>query len=47
MIVISKRAGVALIGGHYIYHCEDTSMYAVTTTKVENPAEEQRFVILD
>ncbi|KAG9014934.1 phosphatidylinositol-3,5-bisphosphate 5-phosphatase [Tulasnella sp. 427] len=44
MIVISKRAGVALIGGHYIYHCEDTSMYAVTTTKVENPTEEQRLM---
>ncbi|KIO33239.1 hypothetical protein M407DRAFT_65651 [Tulasnella calospora MUT 4182] len=44
MIVISKRAGVALIGGHYIYHCEDTSLYAVTTAKVENPAEEQRLM---
>lgn len=44
MVVISKRTVVALIGGHYIYHCEDTSMYSVTTTKVENPTEEQRFV---
>ncbi|KAG8902243.1 phosphatidylinositol-3,5-bisphosphate 5-phosphatase [Tulasnella sp. 403] len=44
MIVISKRAVVALIGGHYIYHCEDTSMYSVTTMKVDNPAEEQRLM---
>lgn len=47
MIVISKRSVVALIGGHYIYHVEDTSMYSVTyNQKVENPTEEQRFVLL-
>lgn len=45
MIVISKRSVVALIGGHYIYHIEDTSMYSVTyNQKVENPTEEQRSV---
>ena len=45
MVVIAKRAVVALIGGHYVYHCEDTSMYNITPhVKVENPAEESRCV---
>ncbi|KAG8884546.1 phosphatidylinositol-3,5-bisphosphate 5-phosphatase [Tulasnella sp. 332] len=45
MIVISKKSPVAVIGGHYIYHVEDTSMYSVTyNQKVENPTEEQRLM---
>ncbi len=45
MIYVTKRSQVAMIGGHYIYHIEDTSMYSVTyNQKVENPTEEQRSV---
>ncbi|KAG8918396.1 phosphatidylinositol-3,5-bisphosphate 5-phosphatase [Tulasnella sp. 418] len=45
IVVISKRSVVALIGGHYIYHCEDTTMHSVTPNqRVENPAEEQRLM---
>ncbi|KAG9036353.1 phosphatidylinositol-3,5-bisphosphate 5-phosphatase [Tulasnella sp. JGI-2019a] len=45
MIIITKKSPVALIGGHYVYHVEDTSMYSVTNNqKVENPTEEQRLM---
>lgn len=43
MVVISKRSVVALLGGHYLYHCEDTQVYQVTYNhKVDKPAEEQK-----
>ena len=45
MIVISKRSVVALLGGHYLYHCESTDMIPVCANhKIEKPAEEQRLV---
>ncbi|KAG9310994.1 polyphosphoinositide phosphatase [Chiua virens] len=45
MIVISKRSVVALLGGHYIYHCESTDMLPVCAShKIEKPAEEQRLL---
>ncbi|THH05147.1 hypothetical protein EW145_g5006, partial [Phellinidium pouzarii] len=45
MIVISKRSVVALLGGHYLYHCENTEMIPVCSNqKVEKPAEEQRLM---
>ncbi|KDQ17280.1 hypothetical protein BOTBODRAFT_105836 [Botryobasidium botryosum FD-172 SS1] len=45
MVLIAQRSVVALLGGHYVYHCEDTSMYQVTyNQKVEKPAEEQRLI---
>ncbi|KAG1761875.1 SacI homology domain-containing protein [Suillus occidentalis] len=45
MIVISKRSVVALLGGHYLYHCENTEMIPVSSNhKIERPAEEQRLV---
>ncbi|KAF8306902.1 hypothetical protein DL93DRAFT_2065154 [Clavulina sp. PMI_390] len=45
LVAISKRTVVALLGGHYIYHCEDTQMYQVTyNQKVERPSEEQRLM---
>ena len=45
MILISKRSVVALIGGHYIYHCENTDMIPVAFNhKVDKPAEEQRLM---
>ncbi|TBU59894.1 SacI homology domain-containing protein [Dichomitus squalens] len=45
MIVISKRSVVALIGGHYVYHCENTDIIPVTFPhKVDKAAEEQRLM---
>lgn len=45
MILISKRSVVALLGGHYLYHCENTDMVPVAfNQKVEKPAEEQRLM---
>ncbi|KAG6853214.1 hypothetical protein C0991_006117 [Blastosporella zonata] len=45
MILISKRSVVALLGGHYLYHCENTDIVPIAFNhKVEKPAEEQRFM---
>lgn len=45
MIVISKRTVVALLGGHYLYHCEGTDIIPVCSNhKIEKPAEEQRLL---
>ena len=45
MIVISKRSVVALLGGHYLYHCENTDMIPVSFNhKLEKPAEEQKLL---
>ncbi|CAL1708203.1 unnamed protein product [Somion occarium] len=45
MIAISKRSVVALLGGHYIYHCEETDMIPVCSAhKIERPTEEQRLI---
>ncbi|KAF8885657.1 polyphosphoinositide phosphatase [Infundibulicybe gibba] len=45
MILISKRSVVALLGGHYLYHCENTDILPVCfNQKVEKPAEEQRLM---
>jgi hypothetical protein len=45
MIVISKRSVVALLGGHYLYHCENTDIVTIPFThKIEKPAEEQRLL---
>ncbi|OJA07738.1 hypothetical protein AZE42_08440 [Rhizopogon vesiculosus] len=45
IIVISKRSVVALLGGYYLYHCENTEMIPVPSNhKIERPAEEQRLV---
>jgi hypothetical protein len=43
-VVISKRTPVALLGGHYLYHCEGTDVLPLTLNqKLDKPAEEQRF----
>ncbi len=43
LVAITKRTVVALLGGHYLYHCEETQMYQVTyNQRVEKPSEEQR-----
>jgi phosphatidylinositol 3,5-bisphosphate 5-phosphatase len=45
MILVSKRSVVALLGGHYLYHCENTDTVPVSVNhKVEKPAEEQRLL---
>lgn len=45
MILISKRSVVALLGGHYLYHCENTDITPVCFNhKVEKQAEEQRLM---
>ncbi|KAG8741719.1 phosphatidylinositol-3,5-bisphosphate 5-phosphatase [Ceratobasidium sp. 414] len=47
VVLITKRSVRALMGGHYIYHCEDTAIYKICPTmKVENPTEENRLLTL-
>ncbi len=43
--LITKRSPVALIGGHYVYHCEETEMLTIPSShKIEKPSEEQRLM---
>jgi len=45
MLLITKRSPVALLGGHYVYHCEETEMLTIPSShKVEKPSEEQRLM---
>ncbi|KAH9477025.1 Polyphosphoinositide phosphatase [Psilocybe cubensis] len=45
MILITKRSVVALLGGHYLYHCENSDIVPVPFNhKIEKPAEEQRLM---
>ncbi|KAL4063987.1 SacI homology domain-containing protein [Scleroderma yunnanense] len=45
MVIISKRSCVALLGGHYLYHCESTEIIPVSVNqKVDKQAEEQRLL---
>lgn len=45
MILVSKRSVVALLGGHYLYHCENTDIIPVPFNhRIERPAEEQRLM---
>ncbi|KAG6812682.1 hypothetical protein H0H92_001311 [Tricholoma furcatifolium] len=45
MVLISKRSVVALLGGHYLYHCEGTDIIPVVFNhKVDKPTEEQRLM---
>lgn len=45
MVIVTKRFVVALVGGHYIYHCENTELVSVAPSpKVDKPAEEQRMM---
>ncbi|KAH8107843.1 polyphosphoinositide phosphatase [Cristinia sonorae] len=47
MVAISKRSVVALLGGHYVYHCEDTDLIPISPNhKIDKPAEEQRLMNL-
>ena len=45
MILITKRSPVALLGGHYVYHCEETEILTIPSGhKIEKPSEEQRLM---
>jgi hypothetical protein len=45
MILITKRSPVALLGGHYVYHCEETEMLTIPSGhKIDKPSEEQRLM---
>lgn len=45
IILVSKRSVVALLGGHYLYHCENSDIVPVAFNhKVDKPAEEQRLM---
>jgi len=45
MMLISKRSVVALLGGHYLYHCESTDIVPVCFNhKIDKPNEEQRLM---
>ena len=45
MILIAKRSVVALLGGHYVYHCESTDILPVCFShRIDRPAEEQRLM---
>ena len=45
MILITKRSPVALLGGHYVYHCEETEILTIPSShKIEKPSEEQRLM---
>jgi hypothetical protein len=45
MILITKKSPVALIGGHYIYHVDDTLMIPITTkTDRKVTPNEQRYM---
>lgn len=45
MITIAKRSVVALLGGHYLFHCEQSDIIPVCSNhKVEKQAEELRLM---
>jgi hypothetical protein len=45
MILLTKRAAVALLGGRYIYHCEATDIVPVCFNhKIEKPTDEARML---
>lgn len=45
MVVITKRSVVALLGGHYLYHCENTEIIPIPSVhRIDKPGEEQRLM---
>lgn len=42
MILVTRRLPVALVGGHYIYHCEETVLRPITPPTGSRTAEEAR-----
>lgn len=43
MVLMTKRSEVGLLGGHYIYHCDDTTLYPIGP-KVEKSAQETKMI---
>ncbi|WVN86922.1 uncharacterized protein L203_102097 [Cryptococcus depauperatus CBS 7841] len=43
MILITKRSKVGLLGGQYIYHCDDTTLWPIGS-KVEKSAQETKMI---
>lgn len=42
-ILIKQRAAVGLVGGHYIYHCEESLIMPISSNaKPEKPSEETK-----
>ncbi|ORY08286.1 hypothetical protein K493DRAFT_29135 [Basidiobolus meristosporus CBS 931.73] len=45
VVLITKRSAVALIGGHYIYHIDDTLLLPITNAgKSDRKADESRYI---
>lgn len=45
MILVTKRSVVALLGGHYVYHCESTEIIPICHNyRVEKVSEENRLI---
>lgn len=45
MILVTKRSVVALLGGHYVYHCESTEILPICHNhRVERVSEENRLM---
>ena len=45
MILVTKRSVVALLGGHYVYHCESTEIIPICHNhRVERVSEENRLM---
>jgi SacI homology domain len=45
MLLIMKRSPVALLGGHYVYHCDETAILTIPSShKIDKPSEEQRLM---
>lgn len=42
MILIVARTAVALLGGHYIYHCDDVVLRPISASSGSKSAQEAR-----
>lgn len=44
MVLVKARIPVALLGGHYIYHCEETLLRPISTQMSAKSTEEARLL---
>jgi phosphatidylinositol 3,5-bisphosphate 5-phosphatase len=47
MSVITKRSPVALLGGHYVYHIDETRLISLASVLDKNPEEARYLSTLD
>ena len=47
MSVITKRSPVALLGGHYVYHIDETRLISIASVLDKNPEEARYLSTLD